>query len=102
MGSQVKILVVVHGSEVINIGAWQATREDGSANPLPEGAVEGHYDVVQTADGRYVLSSDHASRRRPEYPSVGDQLDALYKAGVFPADMAQKIATVKARYPKSV
>jgi hypothetical protein len=38
--------------------------------------------------------------RRGEYPSIGDQLDALYKAGVFPADMAAKIKAVKDKYPK--
>jgi hypothetical protein len=38
--------------------------------------------------------------RRGEYPSIGDQLDALYKAGVFPTDMAAKIKAVKDKYPK--
>lgn len=35
-----------------------------------------------------------------EYPSIGDQLDALYHAGVFPPEMAQKIKEVKDKYPK--
>ena len=38
--------------------------------------------------------------RKPEYPSIGDQLDALFKAGVFPDDMAAKIQAVKDKYPK--
>ncbi len=38
--------------------------------------------------------------RAPEYPSIGDQLDALYHAGAFPADMAEKIKAVKDRHPK--
>jgi len=38
--------------------------------------------------------------RIPEYPSIGDQLDALFKAGVFPDDMAAKIQAVKDKYPK--
>jgi len=38
--------------------------------------------------------------RKFEYPSIGDQLDALYHAGAFPADMAAKIKTVKDKYPK--
>jgi hypothetical protein len=38
--------------------------------------------------------------RKQAYPSIGDQLDALYKAGLFPADMAAKIKAVKDAYPK--
>ena len=34
-----------------------------------------------------------------EYPSIGDQLDALYHAGVFPSEMADKIKKVKEKYP---
>ena len=45
-------------------------------------------------------SITHQPLRRIEYPSVGDQLDALYHAGVFPADMAAKIKAVKDKYPK--
>ena len=36
-----------------------------------------------------------------EYPTIGDQLDALYHAGVFPDDMAAQIQAVKERYPKT-
>ena len=35
-----------------------------------------------------------------EYPTIGDQLDALFHAGVFPADMAAQIQAVKDKYPK--
>ena len=38
--------------------------------------------------------------RAAAYPSIGDQLDALFHAGVFPADMAAQIQTIKDRYPK--
>lgn len=38
--------------------------------------------------------------RWAEYPSLGDQLDALYHAGVFPEDMANQIKAVKDKYPK--
>jgi hypothetical protein len=39
--------------------------------------------------------------RASEYPAIGDQLDALYHAGVFPDDMAAQIQAVKERYPKT-
>ena len=38
--------------------------------------------------------------RKYTYPDIGDQLDALYHAGVFPADMAAKIKKVKDDNPK--
>jgi hypothetical protein len=42
----------------------------------------------------------YKAKRAAEYPSIGDQLDALFKAGVFPADMAAAIQAVKNKYPK--
>ena len=38
--------------------------------------------------------------RAGEYPAIGDQLDALYHAGVFTGDMLAKIQAVKDKYPK--
>ena len=38
--------------------------------------------------------------RRFDYPEIGDQLDALFHAGVFPAEMAAEIQAVKDKYPK--
>jgi hypothetical protein len=38
--------------------------------------------------------------RAAEYPAIGDQLDALFHAGVFPADMAATIQAIKNKYPK--
>lgn len=42
----------------------------------------------------------YAESRVMEYPSIGDQLDALFHAGVFPAEMAAQIQAVKDKYPK--
>ena len=39
-------------------------------------------------------------KRRSEYPPIGDQLDALFHAGVFPADMAAQLQAVKDKYPR--
>ena len=44
--------------------------------------------------------ASYAENRATEYPPIGDQLDALFHAGVFPADMAAKIQAVKDKYPK--
>jgi hypothetical protein len=39
-------------------------------------------------------------RRKAEYPSIGDQLDALWKGGTALEEMAGKIQQVKEKYPK--
>jgi len=43
---------------------------------------------------------NYKENRMKEYPSIGDQLDALYHAGIFPEEMAAKIKAVKDKYPK--
>ena len=42
----------------------------------------------------------YQENRVSEYPPIGDQLDALYHAGVFPAAMTASIKAVKDKYPK--
>lgn len=43
---------------------------------------------------------DYYAKRRAEYPSLGDQLDALWKGGDAQAAMQSQIAAVKTKYPK--
>jgi hypothetical protein len=45
-------------------------------------------------------SKAYIQQRLMEYPAIGDQLDALFHAGVFPDDMAAQIQAVKDKYPK--
>jgi len=52
--------------------------------------------VKQAALARTKYQFDRAA----EYPAIGDQLDALFHAGVFPADMAATLQAVKNKYPK--
>jgi hypothetical protein len=42
----------------------------------------------------------YQENRVSEYPPIGDQLDALYHAGVFPAAMTASIKAIKDKYPK--
>lgn len=39
-------------------------------------------------------------QRAAEYPTVGDQLDDLYKRGAFSPEMTARIKAVKDKYPK--
>lgn len=68
-------------------------------------------DVAYDADGNevaydndaveaLVASKAYIDNRASEYPSIGDQLDALFHAGAFPDDMAATIQAVKDKYPK--
>jgi hypothetical protein len=45
-------------------------------------------------------ATKYQRQRKPEYPSITDQLDALFHAGVFPPEMAEQIQAIKDKYPK--
>lgn len=47
-----------------------------------------------------IEAEKYRRQRYKEYPSIGDQLDALFKAGVFPEEMAAQIQAIKDKYPK--
>ena len=64
--------------------------------PLP-------HDQILTKTAEFQAEYDaqeYARNRQAEYPPIGDQLDALFHAGVFPADMAAQLQAVKDKYPK--
>ena len=42
----------------------------------------------------------YIAKRIAEYPSIGDQLDALWKGGEAAAEMLAKVQAVKTKYPK--
>ena len=58
-------------------------------------------EVDLDAVNAWVDPDAYKAQRASEYPAIGDQLDALYHAGVFPEDMAAQIQAVKERYPKT-
>jgi len=45
-------------------------------------------------------AAQYARDRRAEYPSIGDQLDALWKGGDDAAAMLEQVMAVKSKYPK--
>ena len=51
-------------------------------------------------DAPVIYTQTPQEKRAYEYPSIGDQLDALYHAGVFPTEMANAIKSIKDKYPK--
>lgn len=42
----------------------------------------------------------YRAQRAAEYPSIGDQLDAMWKGGDAAAEMLAQVQAVKAKYPK--
>ena len=53
-------------------------------------------DAVQA----YVNAHAYIAKRQAEYPSIGDQLDALWKGGSAAEAMLAQIQAVKTKYPK--
>ena len=62
------------------VDAWQAVKDSQSDSESSE--------------------PTYREKRAAEYPPIGDQLDALFHAGVFPDWMAEKLQAVKDKYPK--
>lgn len=67
----------------------------------PEGCVAGWtYENGQFSPPPPLPERTYSEKRRREYPAIGDQLDALFHAGVFPPEMTAMIQAVKDKYPK--
>lgn len=47
-----------------------------------------------------IIELSYKTERAAAYPPIGDQLDALFHAGVFPPEMSAQIQAVKDKYPK--
>jgi hypothetical protein len=56
------------------------------------------YDLA--AVNAYVTANEYKSKRAAEYPSITDQLDALWKGGSAAEEMLAKVQAVKTKYPK--
>lgn len=79
----------------INAGA-DAYDADGNSVAIDEVLVS----QKLTSMNDEINRTKYKKLRELEYPAIGDQLDALFHAGVFPAEMAAKIQAVKEKYPK--
>lgn len=78
---------------------YQIRYEDVTGNPLPAGAIEEDRTVVESAKGRLLLAEDWYELRADEYPSIKDQLDAMWKGGAAADEMAARVQAVKDKYP---
>ena len=63
---------------------------------LDENAIATEMDRLTTEN----TATAYKRERHRQYPTIRDQLDALYHAGAFPDEMAAKIKAIKDQYPK--
>jgi hypothetical protein len=59
-----------------------------------------HVTIDMAAVDAWVDPEAYKSKRVAEYPTIGDQLDALWKGGEAQTEMLAKVMAVKAKYPK--
>jgi hypothetical protein len=84
-------------SNVVSINnetdAWDS---EGNVVVLDEGKVTTEMARLQAEYN----AQEYARARQPLYPAIGDQLDDLYHAGVFSAEMTATLKKVKDDNPK--
>jgi hypothetical protein len=80
-------------------------RSDGWTIPFDEGNAD--YQLYKlwleegnTPEPAEEIKPDYRAQRATEYPSIGDQLDALFHAGMMPLELTIQIQAIKAKYPK--
>jgi hypothetical protein len=77
-------------------GDTTAKDNDGNVVVLDEALISAEVTRLQAEFD----SQQYARDRAEAYPSLTDQLDALFHAGVFPAEMAATLQAVKDAHPK--
>lgn len=77
-----------------NVDTVRATYE-GNDFPNADEMTEAHF-ALQQEDA----NNTYKGKRRAEYPSIEDQLDALWKGGADEAAMRTQIEAVKVKHPK--
>jgi len=87
---------LVPGAQVsIAVGNGEVTWINPPTAPITEDQILAEQQRLQYEDDL----NEYRRNRAREYPSIEDQLDALYHAGVFPPAMAEKIRSIKVKYP---
>jgi hypothetical protein len=71
---------------------------DDKAGAFDKDGNKVYIDLV--AVNAWVDPNAYKSKRKTEYPSIADQLDALWKGGDAAAEMLAKVQAVKSKYPK--
>jgi hypothetical protein len=84
--------LIVQGGVITNL-TWHDT------NPMPAPTADSI--VAKAAELAAAYDGNQYQRLRDmEYPSIGDQLDAIFKGGDAFTSMQAQVMAVKAKYPK--
>ena len=81
--------IIAVNSSVVTINGDDAFDADGNPVAYNEATVQA-----------YIDAHSYIGKRQSEYPTIGDQLDALWKGGDAQTEMLAKVMAVKAKYPK--
>ena len=73
---------------------WNAAESDNEGSG--DAAVEAKIEIIESSRPAH----PYDEMRRRAYPSIGDQLDDLYRQGAFSDEMAATLAAVKEKHPK--
>jgi hypothetical protein len=87
---------VTNASEFGTKVTWYDNDGVEISSPYTWSEVSTELDSLITAEA----ATSYIQKRREAYPDIGDQLDALYHAGVFPDNMAAQLKAVKDANPK--
>ena len=85
--------VAVHGALVVNAVSAGYAEADVEEKVVTQEEWQALFDAT-------IPTPTYAEKRKAAYPDIGDQLDALYHAGVFPDNMAAQLKAVKDANPK--
>jgi hypothetical protein len=89
------------GELISHIAIIDPILEEQTFNPLPEGAYEGDEEIETFEDGSRIAKFDYKANRIREYPTVQEQLDAMYHDRVNNTDdWFNSIAAIKNKHPK--
>jgi hypothetical protein len=81
-----------HTHKIVNGEHFELTAEEKAQWDAEEAAF--------AAEQAALAKTEYQRQRAAEYPSIGDQLDALWKGGDAAAAMLAQVQAVKAKYPK--
>lgn len=102
------IIYLAANNIVLGAGDYETAQPEGGEDQIihwDEDAL-GPQPTAEQLDAAYAakLAADAAvayrAQRASEYPSIGDQLDALWKGGDAAAEMLAQVQAVKTKYPK--
>jgi FKBP-type peptidyl-prolyl cis-trans isomerase (trigger factor) len=97
MITKLDAILSLYPTAQVSVDDYQVIWYEPSVAPVTEQQIEAELARLQTEYN----TKQYARNRAAEYPSIGDQLDALFHAGVFPEAMAAEIQAIKDKYPKS-